>query len=468
MASSFTPNKNIEQPANGDDVGTWNVPVNNDWSIIDTALGGVSNFNVTGASGTTVLTTTQYQPLIFNFTGVLTANVTYQIPSGVGGQWIANNNTTGTFTLTISSGGGGLSSAIPQGQIETVYSDGTNIQPTNTTASVLNGTITNAKLAPAPNLTIKSNISGASASPSDNTFSALLDAILTTTQGSIIYRNASGWTTLAPGAAGQFLQTAGASANPLWGGSWPPGAMNGLALSAASTTSIGIAAGSCRNENAGTAVNMTLASAITKTLSAFAAGSGNGGLFNGSIAASTWYHVYVIQNNSTGVFDAGFETNYPPLNIPAGYTAYRRLGAFKTNGSSQVTPFSQVGNQFYWSTAVSDFSSSVGSTASQLVTLSVPPSVNVTADIEVMATTSSSTNITYISSPLQSDELPVSDGVTEPGYTVASGAFVSSRIPSRLTIMTNTSGQVRFRNGSTITTTIGIFTYGWIDTRGTV
>ena len=54
--STFTPNKNIEQPANGSYNSDWNVPVNNDWAIIDTALGGVTSIVVTGVtSGTYTL-----------------------------------------------------------------------------------------------------------------------------------------------------------------------------------------------------------------------------------------------------------------------------------------------------------------------------------------------------------------------------------------------------------------------------
>ena len=39
---------------------------------------------------------------------------------------------------------------------------------------------------------------------------------LSTTQGAIVYRNASKWVGLAPGTAGQFLATGGAAANPSW------------------------------------------------------------------------------------------------------------------------------------------------------------------------------------------------------------------------------------------------------------
>jgi hypothetical protein len=66
------------------------------------------------------------------------------------------------------------------------------------------------------NQTILSNISGSTAAASGNTLTAILDNILSSTQGTIVYRGASVWTTLAPGTSGQFLQTLGASANPQW------------------------------------------------------------------------------------------------------------------------------------------------------------------------------------------------------------------------------------------------------------
>lgn len=47
--------------------------------------------------------------------------------------------------------------------------------------------------------------------------STVLDSI-SSTQGSILYRNATQWVALAPGTAGQFLSTNGAGANPSWGG----------------------------------------------------------------------------------------------------------------------------------------------------------------------------------------------------------------------------------------------------------
>jgi hypothetical protein len=127
MASTYTTNKVIEKPGNGDYVNTWNVPVNDDFDIIDASLGGTTTLNATGASGTTTLSATQYRPPTIIVTGVLTASVTYRIPSGKGGQWVIFNNTSGAFNVTFDSGGGGTSVITPQGQKVLIYSDGTNV-----------------------------------------------------------------------------------------------------------------------------------------------------------------------------------------------------------------------------------------------------------------------------------------------------------------------------------------------------
>ena len=127
MTSTYSTNKAIEEPANGDYVNTWSTPVNSNFNIIDKAFGGHLIINATGASGTTALTTTQYQNLYILFSGTLSANVNYQVPSGVGGQWVIYNGTSGAFTLTLSSGGGGSSVTITQGTRTLIVSDGTNV-----------------------------------------------------------------------------------------------------------------------------------------------------------------------------------------------------------------------------------------------------------------------------------------------------------------------------------------------------
>lgn len=143
MTSSYTTNKNIEKPANGDYNNTWSVPVNSDWDIIDRAFGGTTSLNAVGASGTLTLTTTQYQAPIIAITGALTANVNYQLPAGVGGFWYIFNNTSGAFSILFSSAGGGSTVTLPQGYTVAVISDGTNIGLGTTNAALINSTYAN-------------------------------------------------------------------------------------------------------------------------------------------------------------------------------------------------------------------------------------------------------------------------------------------------------------------------------------
>ena len=149
MTSTFTTNKSIEKPGNGDYVNDWNVPVNADWSIIDQAFGGTTSLNVTGVSTTPVNLTIDsvnaalsYQSLLLTISGTLSNNVTYTIPSGVGGQWIVANGTAGAFNVIIASLGGGTSYAPPQGYKTIIVSDGTNITAAITTPVVAGGSNT--------------------------------------------------------------------------------------------------------------------------------------------------------------------------------------------------------------------------------------------------------------------------------------------------------------------------------------
>jgi hypothetical protein len=135
MVSTYTTNKVIEKPGNGDYVDTWNVPANGDFDIIDQAFGGVTSLNATAGDAT--LSAAQYRSLILAISGSMSANVTYTIPSGKGGQWIVRNTTTGgSYTVTIASGGGGTSVVVDRNQNTTIFSDGTNIRVSGTQITV--------------------------------------------------------------------------------------------------------------------------------------------------------------------------------------------------------------------------------------------------------------------------------------------------------------------------------------------
>ena len=149
MPSTFTTNKGIEKPASGDFVNAWAAPVNADWDDIDTALGGTATINVTGvAAGTIALTLTQYRPINIEWTGVLSGNLNYQLPTGVGGLWTLSNATTGSFSLSFSIAGGNTIS-LQAGGRTLIVSDGTNVALAQTLISTfagLGGTIGNSQI----------------------------------------------------------------------------------------------------------------------------------------------------------------------------------------------------------------------------------------------------------------------------------------------------------------------------------
>lgn len=81
------------------------------------------------------------------------------------------------------------------------------------------------------------------ATPTSTALTTLLDALYGADQGRILYRGATGWAGLAPGTAGNVLQTGGTAANPSWaapsGGLWNAGtviALSGLTDTAGTLT----------------------------------------------------------------------------------------------------------------------------------------------------------------------------------------------------------------------------------------
>lgn len=94
--------------------------------------------NVTG--GTVTLTSAEASNIIQEYTGTLTSNCTVIVPPTVQ-LYSFRNNTSGSYTLTFSTGAGGgaLTLALPQGQTILAICDGTNIYNAQTaTTSFIN------------------------------------------------------------------------------------------------------------------------------------------------------------------------------------------------------------------------------------------------------------------------------------------------------------------------------------------
>ncbi len=237
-----------------------------------------------------------------------------------------------------------------------------------------------------------------------------------------------------------------------------PGYVYGLTLSTAgSSSTFSVGAGGATDSTALSLMNLT--PSINKTTGAFVAGTGNGALDTGTIAASAWYHVYLIKSVST--VDVLISASATAPTLPGGYTYFRRIGSMKTNGSSQWTKFIQVGNDFLWDAAVSDVTSSTIGTSNVTYTLTVPTGVSVKASLRVAFSQSGTNAAVLISSPLtttQISQTPIGNSIA----FSASGAYQDTSTD----IWTNTAAQVNASSSAATGNTLIIVTYGWTDTLG--
>jgi hypothetical protein len=251
----------------------------------------------------------------------------------------------------------------------------------------------------------------------------------------------------------------------------------GLTLSndsGAPNTIIDVSAGQATDSTNSKTMTLT---AFTKTTGAFATGTGNGGLDTGTVAASTWYHVFLISNSGATTFDALLSKSATAPTMPSGFTLFRRVGSILTDGSSHILAFVQDGQTFYWGTQVLDLSNGANSTISArtLVTLTVPTGVKVRPLARLtMPLGSAGTGglATIVTSPDEVDVAPSTSGsgsppLTDMGLVSQSGntAYMFG-VSLQGTHYTNTSAQIGIRIAVTADGGVSVATRGWVDDRG--
>ena len=234
-----------------------------------------------------------------------------------------------------------------------------------------------------------------------------------------------------------------------------PNYIGGLTLSTAgSSATFGIATGGATDTT--NAVIMALTSAYTKTTSAWAVGTGNGSLDTGTIAVSTWYHVYIIQSTA-GVVDVLISTSATSPTLPSGYSYKRRIGSMRTNGSSQWYGFTQVQNNFTWAVPFDDWQYPALPGSATLKAMTVPTSINVVALLNVALDQGPATAYMTVWSPSQSQP-------TTPTLVLMLLTTSSPAVACQIQVLTNTSAQVYVIGTST--SGWQETTLGWIDFRG--
>jgi len=235
----------------------------------------------------------------------------------------------------------------------------------------------------------------------------------------------------------------------------------GLTMSTpGSSTNMTIAAGLCADTNNGDMIS--LASPMTKTQAAWAAGTSAGGLDTGTIANSTWYHWYVIKNPTTGAVDVTFSLNAAaPGGAPvaAGFTIARRVGSAVTTAGGNWQFFHQLGDDFLWDVPVTIASSVAFATAAALISAGVPTGVQVNAYGWARADYATNAATMTMSPP----DMPAPTVGSTTTSFVVSGTCTNST--NSWNIRTDTSGRIRWQANGTGPTWSGA-TAGWVDRRG--
>jgi len=190
---------------------------------------------------------------------------------------------------------------------------------------------------------------------------------------------------------------------------------------------------------------------MTKRLDAtWSAGSGNGGLFNGTAvpkANSTWYFLFAIYNPTTNTVDFGFDTSIIAANRPVAYTKYSLIHACKTDSSGNILPGTYFKDGWFWyTTSQTEYSSS--SVASANVSLAFYPSgINGFAHMITSSTMSGTTGVRNIAVGSSSTNISISSGVTFGDTYGSNDAGITS---------VNSSNQVYISTSGTGTSTVKI------------
>jgi hypothetical protein len=128
---SYSSSLGLTLPAVGSLINSWGPVANTNYSIIDQGINGVLTLSVAGNTNVTLTSTAgatnQANNAIYEFTGALTGSITVFVPATTR-KFTVYNNTSGAFTLTVAVvGTPGSTIAVVQGQINPLWSDGTNI-----------------------------------------------------------------------------------------------------------------------------------------------------------------------------------------------------------------------------------------------------------------------------------------------------------------------------------------------------
>ncbi len=230
---------------------------------------------------------------------------------------------------------------------------------------------------------------------------------------------------------------------------------------------IDTAVGSCMDSTGATLI--TLSAVLTKQIDAnWSAGTNAGGFPSGlTLTADTWYHFFAIAKTD-GSVDFGWDTSLSATNLLAdatGFTLFRIIASHLTDSVSNIIDFSQKGDEFLFTTPVSDIVLSNPGISAVLATMQSPLGIKAYPITSYVIVDGSpvANNEVIITSPDQADTVPSGTLFDIRALSVGGGGAPGV---SKL-VRTDTSSQIRFRiSNSDSGVSFRATTFGFIHPRG--
>lgn len=256
--------------------------------------------------------------------GVLNAIATWTAAQSFSdGTLILLGSSSGSSTLKAPATGGGTATLFPG--IDTIVGRASTDTLTNKTINCANNVCT-VRLANDVTGTLPKANGGLGAT----TLSSAMSTEFSSTQGSVLYRNASGWVALGPGSPGQLLATGGSGANPGWITASGTGTVTSVTCFGSAITTSGTcatAATKAEQQSAGSATAVVTPSQQQSHPSASKAWVRFSGA-SGSMSAS--YNVSSVSRAGAGSYTINFSTAF------TSGTAYGCVGAIEDGGTNGI------------------------------------------------------------------------------------------------------------------------------------
>jgi len=109
MASSYSTDLKLELMVTGENSGTWGDKTNTNLNLLQQSIVGYQSIALTSTNTTLAMTDatiSEARNAVIKFTGVLAANATVYVASGIEKTYILDNGTTGAYTLALNQVGG--------------------------------------------------------------------------------------------------------------------------------------------------------------------------------------------------------------------------------------------------------------------------------------------------------------------------------------------------------------------------